>query len=137
MKIPIFYSSSEEFPGGVSVVYDNNDTIDYPPYNYCAAEPAEGGGGMLITWISDGETDTLDKTYKEISDAIEAGKCCMVMFEGGSAVYYVTAIIPDEGSYVVTIGSINHGFGLDHTLDSAAFASETETGVLTFVEGVS
>ena len=38
MKIPVFYASSEETPGGVTVTYDNGDTVELAPYKYAAAE---------------------------------------------------------------------------------------------------
>ena len=49
MKIPVFYSSSEEILGGVAVTYDNGDTMEYPPYKYTFAGGSEDdNGGEVI-----------------------------------------------------------------------------------------
>lgn len=58
------------------------------------------GGGALIVHAS-GEPLTLDKTWKEISDAASAGNNVMLSLNGGTFNLVEIAPMPDEGYYVM------------------------------------
>lgn len=72
---------------------------------------AEGGGGAFVISYDDGN---LDKTWKEIWDAIDGGNIAVYITKGEDHIYcdLVSAVEVSNGTYTVTI---NH---VDYTTDS-------------------
>ena len=61
-----------------------------------------GGGALIVNGTTVGATTTLDKTWKEISDAIKSsGAYILNSDEGGVWSNVVTAAYTDNGAYIV------------------------------------
>ena len=132
MKVPKMYKSSDLYDAGTDVIYDDDSKLQYAPFVYAtdsgdSGDDEEGEETMVVTY--DGEK--LDKSYKEITDALSSGKFVYVHqldeYTGGVAhvlLYIDTAYKEDEGDYTVVCEDFNS------QTTSFTFTSQTEDGVL-------
>ena len=114
--------------------WDNGDIITAAKLNKIeqgiseASSSSDGGGGLVVTEAIENFVSTLDKTWKEIHDAIAAGRCV-----------FIHRADDDNPSYGVynsfeVVGYCAHVMGADVEEDgyvvqaSGAWISETETG---------
>lgn len=82
MKVPIQYKSSTRYNAGVDVIYDDESKLQYAPFIYAGTEsgdngPDEGGdeeGEDSMVVIYDSATGSIDKSFKGLKDAVNAGK---------------------------------------------------------------
>lgn len=83
MKVPIMYKSSDLYNAGTDVIYDDESKLQYAPFVYATnAQSGDSGGDggddeegedtMIV--IFDEETNAIDKSFKELKDAVNAGK---------------------------------------------------------------
>lgn len=88
LKVPIRYKSSDRYNAGVDVVYNDGSKLQYPPFVYATTASGDSGGEdeegeetMFVNITADESTGyaTMDKTFGEIKDAVDAGK--LVMFK--------------------------------------------------------
>lgn len=134
MKIPENQNPYKVIINGVEKVYEAGAEVDvdaataaiiknadaFPPAPETPVppivipEPSGGGGdGALIvniTWDDDYTTETLDKTWQEISDA--SNVVIVEPWDGLSRVYYILLAIADgpnsgDGKYHATVGFPN------------------------------
>lgn len=134
MKVPKMYKSSDRFNAGTDVIYDDNSKLQYAPFIYATAESGDsgdGGGGddeegedtMLV--IYDSVTGAIGKSYKELKDAVNAGKIVMLK--------YVT--VDDETAfseqlyYLTCLDFGNANSDTYTAFFSSAYSDDGETGL--------
>lgn len=135
MKVPKMYKSSDRYNAGTDVIYDDDSKLEYAPFIYAgvtAKDNGEGGdeeGEDVMVVKYDGTK--LDKSYKEITDALSSGKYVYVYQyneisgdEEHIVLYIETAYKEAETGYTVTCKNFSD---LSVTL---TFTSQTEDGVL-------
>ena len=148
MKVPIKYKSSDRYNAGTDIVYDDGSKLQYAPFIYAgvtAKDNGDGGGDdeegedtMVV--ILDDETSTIDKSYKDIKDAYDAGKIVLLKY---------TQDLGDEGYiaavyYLVTFNTLGESPNIyrasfatavkyegDNIIDMLEFKSSTETDNMT------
>lgn len=81
-----------------------------------------GGGGAFVINV---ESNTMDKTWQEIYDAVDAGNVCAVKVEsveGQADVQYVSSLFSVGGTYtVVCLGTaLGQPAGVEYTASSAS-----------------
>lgn len=117
---------------GSVVVVDNEG-------KYVLGEAGGGGDGLLVTITRTDGGATLNKNYSEIKTALNDGKSVVFMetsIDGGVTTLYSSEIVllsERANNYVVVL------YGIDTDNSNAIFTegyvSETNTGVLTYIEG--
>lgn len=142
MKVPKMYKSSDRYNAGTDVIYNDESKLQYAPFIYATTQSGDNGGdggddeegdeAMLIHINADSE---LDKNYKEISDAVAAGKVVFAILDMGEGevvtsrnVYYLTRQEIDSGTYIVQLTSMTQG--TPPLGDVLEFTADSETGVL-------
>lgn len=141
MKVPKMYKSSDRYNAGTDVIYNDESKLQYAPFIYATTESGDNGGDggddeegdeAMLIHINDSK---LDKNYKEISDAVAAGKVVFAIFDMGEGevvtsrnVYYLTHQEIDSGTYIVQLTSMTQG--TPPLGDVLEFTADSETGVL-------
>ena len=94
------YKSSERYKAGTDIVYDDGSKLQYPPFIYAVTESGDSGGDGgdeegedTMIAIFDNDTETLNKSFKDLKDAVEGGKTVIVKTVG----------LDDETGYVVNL----------------------------------
>lgn len=108
MKVPKMYKSSERYDAGVDVIYDDDSKLEYAPFIYATTGSGDSGGDGgdggddeegedIMVVIYDEETHAIDKSFKELKDAVEAGKIVVmkdVVLDDGTGysvnIFYLT-----------------------------------------------
>lgn len=107
MKVPIMYKSSDRFNAGTDVIYDDESKLQYAPFIYAAAESGDSGGdggddeegedSMVVIYNED--THAIDKSFKDLKDAVNAGKIVVmkdVFLDDetgfGEQIFYLTSL---------------------------------------------
>lgn len=92
--------------------------------NNFANEPApapSGGSGLQVTGITDGTLVTMDKTWEEIRDALEAGKLVTFKHDDNTATYYrvftINSVNCNSGTYTVNV--VGNGANESYTASDA------------------
>lgn len=100
MKVPKMYKSSDRYNAGVDVIYNDDSKLQYAPFIYATAESGDNGDGgddeegedtMVV--IFDEDTHAIDKSFKELKDAVNAGK--IVVLNG--------SVLDDETGFIAEI----------------------------------
>lgn len=144
MKVPIMYKSSERYKAGTDIVYDDGSKLQYPPFIYAVAESGDSGGDggddeegedtMIV--IFDNDTATLNKSFKDMKDAVEGGKIVIAKIvnlddDTGYSVhllYLVDLTNESPDMYYATFGTVNINIDDDSTVASSlTLFAETET----------
>lgn len=140
MKVPIMYKSSERYKAGTDIVYDDGSKLQYPPFIYAVAESGDSGGdggddeegedNMVVNY--DSVTGLLDKTYKEMKDAVDSGKIVMIVSDFGgpgmTMISYLEALThQSEAPYYAYFSTANIA---EESTDLIGFSSESETGTM-------
>ena len=135
MKVPKMYKSSDLYDAGTDVIYNDDSKLQYAPFIYATNGSGDSGDGgdeegedtMVVKY----DGTKLDKSYKEITDALSSGKYVYVYQYNEISgdvehivLYIETAYKEDETDYTVTCKSFSD---LSATL---TFTSQTEDGVL-------
>lgn len=149
MKVPKMYKSSDRYNAGTDVIYDDDSKLQYAPFVYATNAQSGGGDGgddggdeegeevMLV--IYDIDTDTIDKSYKEIKEAVASGKVVMLTRIPSDSelvfienVFYLTDIThQNPDSYVVTFSSSFYDdLTQNNVLSILVFEATTDTGTL-------
>ena len=120
MKVPKMYKSSDRYNAGTDVIYDDDSKLQYAPFIYATTKSgdSEGGGDdkegddtMVV--IFDTVTNSINKSFKELKDAVTAGKIVVLTASstyGGKvdeSFFYLTNLINDnDAEYSASFGSI-------------------------------
>lgn len=114
MKVPKMYKSSDRYNAGTDVIYDDDSKLQYAPFIYAGVTAKDNGdddsgdeeGEDTMMAIYDAETDTINKSFKELKDAVNAGKIVELKIvtlddKTGSAtqIAYLTYLDNQLGSY--------------------------------------
>lgn len=105
------------------------DVITSEKLNKLENGVAGSGGGALI--VNDNDSGTLDKTWQEISDAVEAGSVVLV-YNGSDidrSIRYLGGLFSEDGDYGVAF--------VDYSSGSARiwlFVADSADGYPVFVE---
>lgn len=85
----------------------NGEVITDTKLNHMEDGIANAGGIMLVTETNEDDTSTLGNTYKEIKDAIDAGKVAYISNSGGGFSGYtlINDIGGGNGDYQVATAS--------------------------------
>lgn len=119
MKVPIKYKSSDRYNAGTDIVYDDGSKLQYAPFIYAgvtAKDNGEGGdeeGEDTMVIIFDNETQSINKSFKELKEAVTAGKTVVVLYSttdehrSVNAFYYLTGLINDnDETYTASFGTV-------------------------------
>lgn len=89
--------------------------------NYADAEIPSGGSGLQVTGITDGTLVTMDKTWEEIRDALEAGKLVTFKHDSNTTTYYrvftINSVNCSSGTYTVNV--VGNGANESYTASGA------------------
>lgn len=103
--------------------WHTGDTVSASDLNHLEQGVADaGGGGILVITDTDG---TLDKTWREISDAITAKKLCLIFMPLGpddNNMNVVGSVFNDSEQYLVT------------AMSAEQYSTATENGYPVFVD---
>lgn len=132
LKVPIRYKSSDRYNAGVDVVYDDDSKLQYAPFIYATTASGDNGGDeggdeegedtMVVNAIMGENALSLDKTWQEIHDAIEAGKCVYIRQTIDDSIYilHIDTVGLEVGleseTYIVRAHTYSDGSGMDALL---------------------
>lgn len=124
MKVPKMYKSSDRYNAGTDVIYNDESKLQYAPFIYAgvtAKDNGDGGGDdeegedtMVV--IYDSQAGTINKSFKDLKDALDAGKIVtmpVIVLDAEGAlienVYYLVGLsnMGIEEDKVATFGSIS------------------------------
>ena len=99
--MPKMYKSSDRYNAGTDVIYDDDSKLQYAPFIYAGVTAKDNGddeggdeeGEDTMIVIFDEDTGTINKSFKDLKDAVE----------GGKTVIAKDALGGDETAYVVTL----------------------------------
>lgn len=147
MKVPKMYKSSGRYNAGTDVIYNDDSKLQYAPFIYATAESGDNGGDgggddeegedtMVV--IFDSATGAIDKSFKELKDAVNSGKIVLLKRillddETGFAaqINYLTSL-DNQGAdeYVALFSSVHLDDG-EFLLDVVQFDAANETDNMT------
>lgn len=151
MKVPKMYKSSDRYNAGTDVIYDDDSKLQYAPFIYATEESGDngdsGGGGDdeegedIMVVIYDETTQSIDKSFKDLKDALKSGKLIIldkaeVDDESGYQVnrYYLVHLENVvEGEYVAIFATVIDDDGVE--VVPWSFTASTETDVMTYEQG--
>ena len=139
MKVPKMYKSSDRYNAGTDVIYDDESKLQYAPFIYATAESGDSGGGgddeegedtMLVTF--DPETSAIDKSFKELKEAVNGGKIVFIPAvdeDDAITVFYLVVLDTSiDVGYTATFASVYHDDALDENqVQTLVFVSATDT----------
>lgn len=148
MKVPIRYKSSDRYNAGVDVVYDDESKLQYAPFVYATTASGDSGGsqdeeGEDVMFVNISSEGALDKTWKEIKQAVDNGHFVVIKFGDatssfGLEFYYIDSIVNTEVGdtpYRVNVHNSHHTSIGEATVNYSTFSSSSEDGALTTMEG--
>lgn len=141
MKVPIKYKSSDRYNAGTDVIYDDGSKLQYAPFIYAGVTAKDNGGGgddeegedtMIV--IFDESTGGIDKSFKDLKDAVNAGKIVVlkrVELDDDTGflaqIYYLTCLDNQTGVvYIAYFSSVSSDDG-EHELAVFQFDADSET----------
>ena len=143
MKVPKMYKSSDRYNAGTDVVYNDDSKLQYAPFIYATVTAKDNGddggdeeGEDSMVVIYDSEENAIDKSFKELKDAVKAGKI-VVMNEVsqddetgfGTQIFYLTYLDNQTAgkyhAYFTTVYS--DGGGGETEMNVRQFDAENET----------
>lgn len=90
-------------------------------YNGSGGGGGTGGGVLVATATQSGAYATLDKTWKELADAMESGIVPVILYNDGTNKYKETVTMINETSDLYSVSTTSFSFEVD-----------TETGYPSF-----
>ena len=138
MKVPKMYKSSDRYNAGTDVIYNDDSKLQYAPFIYATTESGdsgdEGGEYTMVVHASLNEADklTLDKTFKEIYDAVSNGNVHIVLESGtNKMVCHLDAVVGESLAVLV------HTVASDGTLTTIVLVADSENGYPSEPGGIS
>ena len=149
MKVPKMYKSSDLYDAGTDVIYDDDSKLQYAPFVYATTGSGgdsgdDSGGGddeegedtMIV--IYDGDTKSIDKSFKDLKDAVNAGKVVVmkeVSLDDDTGylvqIAYLTSLDnQNEGTYIAYFSTV-YSDGPDNELDVYHLEADNETDPMT------
>ena len=133
MKVPIMYKSSDRFNAGTDVIYDDESKLQYAPFIYASVTAKDNGddggdeeGEDTMIVIYDEDTQSIDKSFKDLKDAVNAGKV-VVMKE---------VSLDDDTGYLVQIAYLtsldNQNAGTYIAYFSTVYSDDSELETFVF-----
>lgn len=138
MKVPKMYKSSVLYDAGTDVIYNDESKLQYAPFIYATTQSGDGGGdegGDSMVVIYDSQTGTINKSFKQLKDAVDNDKIVVLKEvtlddETGfaSRINYLTYLDhQSEGQYNAYFASANIIVGEEVlTILELAAANETD-----------
>lgn len=140
MKVPIRYKSSDRYNAGVDVEYDDDSKLQYAPFGYATTASGDNGGDgeegedtMVVNMTLGPTTNSLDKTWTEISSAVNAGKTVMTVASITTGLWIGYAVLVDhiEDGYVVDVLTVDNA---THDAYVMRFSADSADGELIHTE---
>lgn len=139
MKVPIRYKSSDRYNAGVDVVYDDESKLQYAPLIYATTASGDNGGdsedeegedSMVVNAIMGESALSLDKTWQEISDAIETGKCVYIRHTIDDSIYilHIDAVGVESSNYFINAHTASKDIDDKPELLSRVFTTDSASG---------
>lgn len=121
--VPKMYKSSDRYNAGTDVIYNDDSKLQYAPFIYATTQSGDNGGDggdeegedtMVVMY--DSQAGTINKSFKDLKDALDAGKIVtmpVILLDAEGAlienVYYLVGLsnMGSEEDKVATFGSIS------------------------------
>ena len=144
MKVPKMYKSSDRYNAGVDVIYDDDSKLQFAPFICATTQSGDNGaddggdeeGEDIMVVTLDSVTNSIDKSFKDLKDAVNVGKIVMLKREalnddkGYKAYFYYLTVLDNEnagkyyahfcgGTYDEDDGAVLNGFVFTADNDTA------------------